>query len=216
MRSKLDERYASYVTSSDKQTFLSKLSTAEDWLYSEEGEDATKSAYTSQLDALKAIGDPIALRYTEHTDLPKSASLLREAINNYMGQINSYFSGEEKYAHLEKSAVESVVEKVAGFQKWLDDMMVRQAEREKFKDPVVKSSEVQRKREELVFFCNPIMSKPKPKPTVESVPPSGTQTPQDGKQTPMPGQTDVPMEDPAVHPSENTGKGQGPSNMDVD
>lgn len=216
MRSKLDERYASYVQRDEKETFLSILSAAEDWLYSEEGEDATKSAYTAQLDKLHAMGDPIAFRYTEHSELPKAASLLREAINTYMSQTTAYFNGDEKYAHLEKKDVEGVVEKVALQQKWLDDMMVKQAEREKFKEPVVKSSEIKKRREELVYSATPVMSKPKPKPRVETPPPaqanpppppptSGTHTPNTGAEQPA-----------ADEEAPGTGTPAEPGNMDVD
>ncbi len=62
MRGKLDNRYAPYVQAGVKESFLSKLCQAEGWLYSDEGEDATKSAYAERLDALKTLGDPIAFR----------------------------------------------------------------------------------------------------------------------------------------------------------
>jgi heat shock protein 4 len=159
------------------------------------------------------MGDPIAFRYTEHSELPKAASLLREAINTYMTQTTAYFNGDEKYAHLEKKDVEGVVEKVALQQKWLDDMMVKQAEREKFKDPVVKSSEIKKRREELVYTASPVMSKPKPKPRVETPPPppptSGTQTPNNGAEQPAP----APAEEA---PGTGTGTPAEPGNMDVD
>ena len=49
MRGKLDDRYASYVQAAEKEKLLAALSVAEDWLYSDEGEDATKSVYVAQL-----------------------------------------------------------------------------------------------------------------------------------------------------------------------
>jgi heat shock 70kDa protein 4 len=53
-RSKCEDRYAPFITSAEKE--------AEGWLYSEEDEDATKSAYVEKLDVLKVLGDPIAFR----------------------------------------------------------------------------------------------------------------------------------------------------------
>ena len=44
MRGKLDNRYAIYVQESEKSGLLAGLQDSEDWLYTEEGEDATKSA----------------------------------------------------------------------------------------------------------------------------------------------------------------------------
>nr|GFD59936.1 heat shock protein 91 [Tanacetum cinerariifolium] len=39
MRGKLEDRYAIYVQEKEKSDLLAGLSEAEDWLYSEEGED---------------------------------------------------------------------------------------------------------------------------------------------------------------------------------
>ena len=52
MRGKLDDRYASYVQAPEKEKLLAALAQAEEWLYSEEGEDATKSVYVEKLDSL--------------------------------------------------------------------------------------------------------------------------------------------------------------------
>ncbi|KAG8812877.1 adenyl-nucleotide exchange factor sse1 [Serendipita sp. 399] len=200
MRGKLDDRYAAYVTPEEKEVLSSMLSKAEDWLYSEEGEDATKSAYTSQLDTLKAVGNPIAFRYTEHSELPRAASLLRDAINQYYTQATS---GDEKYSHIPENDIQSVIEKVATTQKWLDDALAKQAEKPKSVAPVVTTSEIKKKREELVYFVTPIMSKPKPKPApTENPPPPSSDAP------PAP-EDGAPAEGEAKKPAE-------PSNMDVD
>jgi heat shock 70kDa protein 4 len=203
MRSKLEDRYAAYVTPAEKEKLMTLCSQAEDWLYSEEGEDATKSAYTSQLDALKAIGDPIAFRYTEHSELPKAASLLREAINQFYTQATS---GDERYSHIDPKEIESVIEKVANTQKWLDDAMAKQAEKPKSVAPVVTTAEIKRKREELVYFATPIMSKPKPKPVVTETPPP---PPSSGEKPPPPTSEGTPA-------GSGTGTPAEPTNMDVD
>ncbi len=44
-RSKLDDRYKLFVTSEEKEKYLAALNAQEEWLYSDEGEDAKKSAY---------------------------------------------------------------------------------------------------------------------------------------------------------------------------
>jgi len=203
MRGKLDDRYASYVQSSEKEKLLSLCSAAEDWLYSEEGEDATKSAYTAQLDILKAVGDPVAFRYTEHSELPKAASLLRESINQFYTQATS---GEDRYSHIEPKDIESVVEKVATTQKWLDDAIAKQAEKPKSVAPVVTTSEIKKKRDDLVYFATPIMNKPKPKPVVTEAPPP----PPESRGTPQPPPAD------GTPAGSGTGTPAEPTNMDVD
>ena len=106
MRGKLDDRYAIYVQDSEKSELLQGLSESEDWLYSEEGEDAQKSAYVKRLDGLKVKGDPIYLRWKENDDRPKAASALREALNTYLTQAQS---DDEKYSHIESADKEKVV-----------------------------------------------------------------------------------------------------------
>jgi heat shock protein 4 len=106
MRGKLEDRYAIYVQEQEKSKLLEGLSEAEDWLYTEEGEDATKSAYVQKLDALKVLGDPIVLRWKESEDRPKAAAALRESLNLYLNQAQS---GDEKYSHIDEADKTKVV-----------------------------------------------------------------------------------------------------------
>lgn len=111
-------------------------------------------------------------------------------------------STEEKFAHIEEKDKQSVVEKVATIQKWLEDQIVRQLERPKNVDPILTSKEIEKKRDEIIYFATPILNKPKPKPVV----PSGTQTPKS--------RTDTP--DQAPPKADGGAEAPGPSEMDVD
>jgi heat shock protein 4 len=204
MRDKLDGRYVAYAQESEKEKLLVALNEAGDWLYTEEGEDATKSAYVSRLDNLHALGNPIAKRYFEAEARPRVVSSLRETINLYMSQATS---GDERWDHIDAKDKESVVERAATTQKWLDDNVARQAERPLNVDPVLKEEEIEKKRQELIYFATPIFSKLKPKPKTATpdpgaqsdVPPSGTATPNGpGTETPA-----EPVQ-------------EGPTEMDVD
>lgn len=195
MRSKLDGKYAQYAQAAEKEKLLSQLSEAEEWLYSEEGEDALKSAYVSRLDNLLVLGGPISARYNEHEKRGKVLSSLRETINLYMNQATS---GEERWDHIDSKDKEAVIEKAAVLQKWLDDNVARQAERPLNVDPVIREDEVEKKRQELIYFATPIFSKLKPKPkTTEG---TGTNTPNPEPAAP----------EPQAAPEE------GPTEMDVD
>ena len=201
MRGKLDDRYASYVQAPEKEKLLAALALAEEWLYSEEGEDATKSVYVEKLDSLKVLGDPITFRYREAEERSKVVSQLRETINQYMSQA---LSEDEKYSHIETKDKQAVVERCATVQKWLEDQIVRQSERAKNVEPVLKSAEVLQKRDEIIYFATPILTKPKPKP------PKVEEAPKSGQQTPKPeGQPEG--EQPQAEPQPN-----GPPEMDVD
>ena len=52
-RGKLDGAWKSFVVEGDKSYLQDLLSKAEDWLYTEEGEDATKSVYSEKLNELQ-------------------------------------------------------------------------------------------------------------------------------------------------------------------
>ncbi|KAG9125470.1 adenyl-nucleotide exchange factor sse1 [Ceratobasidium sp. 392] len=165
---------------------------AEDWLYSEEGEDATKSAYVERLDGLHALGDPVTNRYREFEARPRAAAQLRETIGAYMSKVN-----EPDYAHIDEAERNKIVERCATEQQWLDDLSARQLEKPKTANPILNSAEILRRRDELIYFSQPILSKPKPKPAAtESTPGTGTGTPQpqSGTQTPDPGAKKGPQE----------------------
>ena len=185
------------MQSDEKEALLEALRRAEDWLYSEEGEDATKSAYVSKLDALKALGDPVTNRWKESEERSRLISQLRETINRYMADATS---GDEKYNHIDEKDKQSVVERVATVQKWLEDNIAKQSERAKNVDPVLTSAEILKKKDDIIYFCHPLLAKPKPK---VAVPSPGTETPKSGTETP----------NPPPPPKEGD---NDPSNMDVD
>jgi heat shock protein 4 len=146
-RGKLEGKYALYdvyVKAEEKQKLLTALSEAEDWLYTEEGEDAIKSAYVSRLDALIVLRDPITFRCKEVDERKRSTVQLRETINTYMSQATST---DEKYKRTSMRK-QSVVEKVATIQR-LEDQTARQSERAINVDLVLTSAEIEKKRDEL-------------------------------------------------------------------
>ncbi|KAH9932520.1 heat shock protein 70 family [Fomitopsis serialis] len=204
MRGRLDERYAVYVKAHEKETLLKALQEAEDWLYSEEGEDATKSAYVERLDVLKKLGDPITNRYKETEQRSAVISQLRETINRYMSEATST---DEKYSHIDDKDKQAVVERCATIQQWLEDQIARQSERPKDVDPVLTAADVLKKKDDIIYFSTPILTKPKPKPPKVETP--GTQTPKSGTETPN-------AQQPPQQEGEAPKEPQGPSEMDVD
>ena len=158
-RAKLDERFAAFVQPAEKEKLLGLLSEAEDWLYSEEGDDATKSAYVSRLESLIAPGNVIAERWKQHEDRPRAAAELREVLNKYM----TIFENEaEKYEHLSDEDKSKVIEKTATVAKWLDDMLYKQSELPKNVDPKLKTQDILKNKDEVIYVVTPILSKPKP------------------------------------------------------
>lgn len=96
-RDKLDTVWSEYVDESTKQEFKKSLSAMEDWLYTEEGEDATRDKYHNQLLSLKKIGDPIAKKLFDYEE---SIRLARE---KEIAEAKAKLEAEEK-AKLEAEA----------------------------------------------------------------------------------------------------------------
>ncbi|EST05767.1 Heat shock protein 70 family [Kalmanozyma brasiliensis GHG001] len=198
-RSKLDDRYKLFVTADEKEKYLAALNAQEDWLYSEEGEDAKKSAYVERIDSLQKIGGPIQFREKEFQERPKAASVLREAINKYMEMAQG---GDEQYSHISEDDKQKVIEKCATVAKWLDDGLYKQSEQPKNADPKIVSADMIKKKDEVIYFCHPIMSKVKPRV--------------DTTQAPTPAKDDKKQEQKPTTADADADKNDGPGEMDVD
>lgn len=182
-RGKLDGRYAPFVQADEKEKLLAGLQNAEDWLYSDEGDDATKSAYVEKLNELKKIGDPIYLRWKENDERPKAAAALRETVNHWMEVVQS---GDEKYSHISDANKEKVIEKCATNQKWLEDNLVRQSEKPKNVNPIITSKEILARRDDVQFSSAGTMNIPKPKVTkTEEAPKKEADVDMDKKEAPQ-------------------------------
>lgn len=137
------------------------------------GEDATKSAYVERLNALKALGDPIALRYREAEDRPRATAQLREIITGFQDKAQS---GDEQYSHIGEKDLNTVIEACANAEAWLGNKLYSQQEKPLDVKPVITSAEIRKKGEEVQNVCIPIMTRPKPRaPKVE------TPTPEEAK-----------------------------------
>jgi heat shock protein 4 len=149
-REKLEGTYAPFVTAEVKQQLLNALQQAEDWLYSEEGEDASKSQYVARLDELTAIGNPIKFRQREAEERPRAERQLREMISEYMQKAQG---GDPMYAHISEKDIQTAIEKCAAADKWIGDVSAKQAELSKTQEPATSSSEILKRKDNLMFEC---------------------------------------------------------------
>lgn len=202
-RSKLDERLRPYVQASEKEQYLALLNEQEEWLYSDEGEDAKKSDYVDRLAKLHKLGDPLANRWRENEERPKAASALRETINMFMGAVQG---GDAKYDHLNDDDKTKVLEKCATAEKWLSDSLIRVQEQEKNKDPKVTVADMNAKRDDVLYTCNPIINKPKPKAPPAPTPSADQQQKKD----------EPAKENGKAEPEAESTPQEGPGEMDVD
>ena len=216
-RSKVGYTYADYVDPSIKDDFLKQLDEMEDWLYTDEGSEATKSVYVKKLEDLKKIGDPIAFRYRESNERPNAEQALRETIAQYQKQISA---GDGRYDHISEEEMKKVVDELTKKTTWLDNVIAAQNQKQKWEDIAVTSADILKERENMVFTINPILNKPKPAPPKEE--PKQDDKPAEEKtaeekpaeETPMEESTEVGNEDSAT-PMEDV-KSTSESAMEVD
>lgn len=171
VRDKLEGAWKKFAAKEEDEQLRKLALDAEDWLYSEEGEEATKSAYVEKLDSLKAIGDAINLRYRETDERPRAAAQLREVIADYLGKAQS---GDEAYSHIPEEDLQKVIESCANAEAWLGNKLYSQQEKPLNVKPVITCAEIRKKVEEVQNVCIPIITRPKPKvakqPTTEEQP----------------------------------------------
>lgn len=118
IRDRLESSWKKYSSEDEKTKLRELASQAEDWLYSDEGEDATKSAYVERLAGLKALGDPVHLRMRETDDRPRAAAQLRDLLNEY----NTKMSNDDEVAHIPEDKRQKVIESVANAESWLSNV----------------------------------------------------------------------------------------------
>ncbi|KAG4091166.1 heat shock protein 70 [Neocallimastix lanati (nom. inval.)] len=188
-RSKVSYTYNDYVDPKIKDDFLKQLDDMEEWLYTDEGSESTKSVYVKKLDELKKIGDPIAFRYRESTERPQAEKVLRETIAQYQKQIAA---GDGRYDHLTEEEMKKVTDELTNKLNWLNSAIETQNQKQKWEDLVVTSSAILKERETMAFTINPILNKPKPAP------------PKEEKKPETPAAEEKTAENTEEKPSENT------------
>lgn len=143
VRDKLESAWKKFASPEEAEKLRALASQAEDWLYSDEGEDATKSAYVERLDGLKTLGGPVALRYKEQDDRPRAASQLRELLHGYQEKANS-----PDYQHIPADKLQNVIEDVANTESWLSNKLASQSEKMPYEKLSITSAEMLKKKDE--------------------------------------------------------------------
>ncbi|GAA5852779.1 hypothetical protein JCM9279_003968 [Rhodotorula babjevae] len=163
IRDRLESSWKKFSSDDDKTKLRELATQAEDWLYSDEGEDATKSAYVERLSGLKALGDPVHLRMRETDDRPRAAAQLRDLLNEY----NTKMSNDAEVAHIPEDKRMKVIETVANAESWLSNKLASQAEKMPYEKLSLTSTDILKRKDEVFNVCAPIVTIPKPKAKVD-------------------------------------------------
>jgi len=163
-RDKLDRQLSQFAADEEKQNINDRLAKEEDWLYTEEADDAKKKIFVSKLDDLKALTKPIEQREVEANGRPNACNQLRTLTESYLTIVNG---SDEKYAHLSVEDRDEVRNCCNSAQQWLSDQQEKQQILPLSADPVLLVGDISKRWSEVDNKCKPIVNKKKPEPVKE-------------------------------------------------
>ncbi|XP_063944396.1 heat shock 70 kDa protein 16 isoform X2 [Daucus carota subsp. sativus] len=141
-RTKLFNTYRGYAAESEREGISSNLQQTEDWLY-EDGDDESEIVYSEKLAHLKELVDPIERRFRDEEARVRAASRLFNCIEDYQKAVGSLSSDQK----------EAVLIECDKAQQWLLEKIQQQECMPKNADPVLWSSEINKKAETLDATC---------------------------------------------------------------
>ncbi|XP_038898986.1 heat shock 70 kDa protein 16 isoform X1 [Benincasa hispida] len=146
MRNKLFNTYRSFASDQEREGISSSLQQTEEWLY-EDGDDETESAYSSKLDDLKKLVDPIINRYEDEEARAQAKAHLLKRISDYRN------SGDS----LSPQARALILEECDRAEQWLTEKNQQQELLPKNTDPLLWSSEIRTREEDFDKTCQRIL-----------------------------------------------------------
>jgi heat shock protein 4 len=164
MRDKISGPLRDFGTDEERASIGEQLQTSEDWLYTDEGFDSTKSVYTTKLGDLRAVCAPIENRNNEYNERPKAVKALSVSIEQYRKTANST---EEKYDHLDQTDRDAIRSACSEAEGWMHEQQEAQGALPLCADPVLTTKLLYAKQSDLFKTCHPIATKKKPEPKKE-------------------------------------------------
>mmetsp|Transcript_40708 Transcript_40708/g.120723 ORF Transcript_40708/g.120723 Transcript_40708/m.120723 type:complete len:839 (+) Transcript_40708:102-2618(+) len=154
--------YGEFISSADRDTFMSELTAAEDWLYDNEG--ATKVMFIDKLDELKRTGETVIWRYKESGMRGEWIQAVSGTVTNYRAAATS---PGEKFGHIAQEKLGAIGVACDELEKWLNEMTAKQESVPKCEKPVLICADMEKKNQELAKMADDILKEPKPAPPKE-------------------------------------------------
>ncbi|GKD34568.1 heat shock 70 kDa protein 16-like protein, partial [Tanacetum coccineum] len=157
VQSLLSSAYRSFPTDTERDGIIKSLQETEDWLYEDSDDERDEPDYTSKLEYLKKLLDPIEKRYKDEIARAKETKAMRTLIEEYR-------SATELMHHRHKDEVNNECLK---FEQWLN----RYQQQEGFKnmDPIRWATFAQEAMEKLEWNFKVIMTSKPSSPKHEPV-----------------------------------------------
>ncbi|MBA0736151.1 hypothetical protein Gogos_009725 [Gossypium gossypioides] len=148
MRNKLFNTYRGFASDEEREGISKSLQETEEWLY-DDGEDETEGAYTSKLEALKKLVDPVENRFKDEEARTQASTDLFKCIADIRMSTKS-LPNEDR---------ESILNECNKAERWLTEKTKQQDSLPKNIDPLLWSSEIKKMTEDLNMKCMHIMSR---------------------------------------------------------
>ncbi|XP_065862373.1 heat shock 70 kDa protein 16 [Euphorbia lathyris] len=148
MRNKLFNTYRSFANDQEREEISRSLQETEEWLY-EDGDDETENAYTSKMQDLKKLVDPIENR---HKDEEARAHAKRDLMNSIV-----HYQMAAKSLPTEDR--ESILNECHKAEQWVKERSQEQDSLPKNTNPVLWSREIRSRAEDLNSRCKHILER---------------------------------------------------------
>ncbi|KAJ9153779.1 hypothetical protein P3X46_027182 [Hevea brasiliensis] len=147
-RNKLFNKYRSFASDREKEGISRSLQETEEWLY-EDGDDETENAYTSKMQDLRKLVDPIENRFKDEEARAQAKRELLNCIVEYRMHVNSLPTEDR----------ELIINECNKAEHWLRERTQQQDSLPKNTNPVLWSSEIKRRTEDLNLVCKQAMER---------------------------------------------------------
>lgn len=148
-----------HVSEKEKENLSAALEAAEDWLY-DEGEDATRSAYVSKLDDLRALAAPVQARAANAAALPGASAGLEALARNLVIAA----APDKAHEGCDPADLAKVKAEAEAALAWLAEKKALGAKAGPTDEPPLLADEVDKKKATLQRFCEPLMAAKAPPP----------------------------------------------------
>lgn len=148
-----------------RSSLRAELDKTEDWIYSEEAEAASKSAFVDRKKQIVETASKLLYRKKEFDERPVRVNVLEASIQSYK---KIAVPGAEEFGHISDEDKNKVLKCAENIYVWLKEELSKQEALRKDEDPVLKCADLNAKLQELDSVCRPIQNTPKPKPEEKS------------------------------------------------
>ena len=155
-----DEDIEKVTTEQQRESHLQSLEDAEDWLYTDEGENANKTTYETKHKGLKDVSDAFIFRAQETSARPESVKYAKKWIADTRKAIGAW---KDKKPHIFANETEPLLQDVADLESFLEEKEKEQETKEAHEDAAFTSKEVKNELSKRITKYKKLKSKPAPK-----------------------------------------------------